>query len=232
MYVPRIASRQCLYVEPAIIYSWWAAIRTNALGLAAGCMCVWLVETFTLILCSSADLCTSSMASKLCSTLKTYGPKPKVFKLGEEGEEYMLGSEVGNYMRLFRGDLYKKYPGLWKRKMTQDERRHASEQIGYGYSTISSNVQIVKAVEVDDIISGNEEKYRASIGFDTVTHSSMERTPSLHHSGSTGDRRSSKKNSWISQIPSSSYHLDAVPCASPVARYKTNNKRIKSFPTW
>ena len=172
------------------------------------------------------------MATKLCSTLKTYGPKPKVFKLGEEGEEYMLGSEVGNYLRLFRGDLYKKYPGLWKRKMTQDERRHASEQIGYGYSTISSNVQIVKALEVEDIIAGNEEKYRASIGFDSVTHSSVERSSSLHHGGSTGDRRSSKKSSWISQIPSSSYHLDAVPCASPVARYKTNAKRIKSFPTW
>lgn len=170
------------------------------------------------------------MATKLCATLKTYGPKPKVFKLGEEGEEYMLGSEVGNYLRLFRGDLYKKYPGLWKRKMNQDERRHASEQIGYGYSNISSNVQIVKAVEVEDILSGTEEKYRSSIGFDSVSHSSVDRSSSLHHSGS--DRRGTKKSSWISQIPSSSYHLDAVPCASPVARYKTNAKRIKSFPTW
>ena len=170
------------------------------------------------------------MATKLCSTLKTYGPKPKVFKLGEEGEEYMLGSEVGNYLRLFRGDLYKKYPGLWKRKMNQDERRYASEQIGYGYSNISSNVQIVKAVEVEDILSGAEEKYRSSIGFDSVSHSSVDRSSSLHHSAS--DRRGTKKSSWISQIPSSSYHLDAVPCASPVARYKTNSKRIKSFPTW
>lgn len=48
------------------------------------------------------------MAGKLCATLKTYGPKPKVFRLGEEGEGYMLGSEVGNYLRLFRGDLYKR----------------------------------------------------------------------------------------------------------------------------
>lgn len=48
------------------------------------------------------------MAGKLCATLKTYGPKPKVFRLGEEGDGYMLGSEVGNYLRLFRGDLYKR----------------------------------------------------------------------------------------------------------------------------
>lgn len=170
------------------------------------------------------------MAAGLCTSLKTYGPKPKTFTLGEKGEEYMLGSEVGNFLRLFRGDLYKKYPGLWKRKTTQEERRLASAQIGYGYATISSNVHIVKALEVEDIIAGNDEKYRASLGFDTVTHASVERPPALHHAGSTGSR-SSKKNSWISQIPSSSFHLDAVPCASPISRCKTNTKRVKSFPT-
>lgn len=101
-------------------------------------------------------------------------PKAKDIHPGREGEEYMLGSEVGNFLRLFRGDLYKKYPGLWKRKTTQEERRLASAQIGYGYATISSNVHIVKALEVEDIIAGNDEKYRASLGFDTVTHASVE----------------------------------------------------------
>ena len=170
------------------------------------------------------------MASNLCTTLKTYGPKPKLFQLGENGDEYMLGSEVGNYLRLFRGDLYKKYPGLWKRKMTQEERRHASEQIGYGYATISSNVMIVKATEVDELLAGNDEKFRASVGFDSISHSSVERTPSFQHGGSSS--RGSKKNSWISQIPSSSFHLDAVPCATPVSHCKTNAKRVKSFPSW
>ncbi len=175
------------------------------------------------------------MASKLCTTLKSYGPKPKVFKLGDGAEELMLGSEVGNYLRLFRGDLYKKYPGLWKRKMTQEERRHASEQIGYGYATISSNVMIVKSSEVEELLSGNDDKYRSSVGFDTVSHASVERTPSfqLGSSGGAGSStRGSKKSSWISQIPSSSYHLDAVPCATPVTRSKTTAKRVKSFPTW
>ena len=62
-----------------------------------------------------------AMSKKMCSTLKTYGPKPKTFKLSEGDEMYMLGSEVGNYLRLFRGDLYKKYPGLWKRKMVGEK---------------------------------------------------------------------------------------------------------------
>lgn len=163
--------------------------------------------------------------------MKTYGPKPKSFKLGEGDEEYMLGSEVGNYLRLFRGDLYKKFPGLWKRKMTGEERRYAGEQIGYGYNNISTNVQIVKVSEVEEVLSGNDEKYRSSFGFDSVSHSSVDRASSSQHNNSANSR-TSKKSTWISQLPSSSYHLDAVPCATPITRFKTNSKKVKSFPTW
>ena len=52
--------------------------------------------------------------------MKTYGEKPIIFKFDndESQTEYMIGSEVGNYLRLFRGALYKKFPGkkqeLWK----------------------------------------------------------------------------------------------------------------------
>ena len=38
---------------------------------------------------------------------KTYGEKPVVFRFEENGEEYMIGSEVGNYLCLFQGALYK-----------------------------------------------------------------------------------------------------------------------------
>ena len=180
------------------------------------------------------------MASRtFCTTLKTYGPKPKSFRLSEDGEEYYLGSEVGNYLRMFRGDLYKKYPGLWKRKMSADERRVASEQIGYGYSNISSNVQIVRTTEVEEVLNGNDDKYRSSLSFDSI--SSSERNPPQLQStssvgGSTGGgggaNTRGKKGSWVSQIPSSSFHLDAVPCASPVGRFKISGKKVKSYPTW
>ena len=168
-----------------------------------------------------------TQADQLCTTMKTYGSKPRVFKL-EDGEEFMLGSEVGNYMRLFRGDLYKKYPSLWRRKMTAEERRLASEQIGYSYCNISSNVLLVKKTEVEEILNGLDDKYRVSSGFDSYAPS-VERSSS-HHSGAGG--RGSKKNSWLSQIPNYSYHLDAVPCATPINRCTVNAKKIKSFPTW
>ena len=182
------------------------------------------------------------MASRsYCTTLKTYGAKPKSFKLSEDGEEYYLGSEVGNYLRMFRGDLYKKYPGLWKRKMSADERRVASEQIGYGHSNISSNVQIVRTTQVEEVLNGNDEKFRSSLSFDSIGggHSGERNPAPLQATSSVGGvaggggvNTRGKKGSWVSQIPSSSFHLDAVPCASPVARFKISGKKVKSYPTW
>jgi len=32
-------------------------------------------------------------------------------------------SQVGNYLRLFRGSLYKRYPGMFRRTITNDERK-------------------------------------------------------------------------------------------------------------
>jgi hypothetical protein len=36
--------------------------------------------------------------------------------------------KVGNYLRLFRGTLYKKYPSLWRRVITLEERKWLIEQ--------------------------------------------------------------------------------------------------------
>ena len=35
---------------------------------------------------------------------------------------YMVGAEVGNYLRMFRGKLYKRFPGLERRTATDEER--------------------------------------------------------------------------------------------------------------
>lgn len=58
---------------------------------------------------------------------KTYGDKPVSFQLEDNGEFYCIGSEVGNYMRMFRGSLYKKYPGLTRRMLTNEERKKLAE---------------------------------------------------------------------------------------------------------
>ncbi|MEN2498207.1 MAG: SWI SNF, matrix associated, actin dependent regulator of chromatin, subfamily b, member 1 [Marteilia pararefringens] len=47
------------------------------------------------------------------------------FKLvnDDSGEIYCVGSEVGNLLSLTRGDLYKKFPLLWRRQCSVAERR-------------------------------------------------------------------------------------------------------------
>lgn len=64
---------------------------------------------------------------------------------------------MGNYLRLFRGSLYKKYPGMYRRSITNEERKKLVE-LGLSQHILASSVSLLKASEVDDIIEGNDEK--------------------------------------------------------------------------
>lgn len=102
-------------------------------------------------------------SKELAASLKTFGEKPESFVFtfddGTTGRFY-IGSEVGTYLRHFRGTLYKKYPSLWKRWLTQEERRKLI-QLGCAEQNLASNIIVLKASEVEEIIAGNEEKYKA-----------------------------------------------------------------------
>ena len=71
---------------------------------------------------------------------------------------YLSHTQVGNYLRLFRGSLYKKYPGMARRTLTNDERKRLIDN-GLGAHVLSSSVSLLKASEVEDIIEGNDDKY-------------------------------------------------------------------------
>ena len=80
--------------------------------------------------------------------LRCYGEKPIVFRLeGDDGTEYMIGSEVGNYLRLFRGALYKRYPGLTRKNLTTDERKKLVE-MGHSQHVQASSITLLLASEV------------------------------------------------------------------------------------
>uniref|UniRef100_A0A8C5Y260 SWI/SNF related BAF chromatin remodeling complex subunit B1 n=1 Tax=Microcebus murinus TaxID=30608 RepID=A0A8C5Y260_MICMU len=97
---------------------------------------------------------------------KTFGQKPVKFQLEDDGEFYMIGSEVGNYLRMFRGSLYKRYPSLWRRLATVEERKkivassHGKKTKpntkDHGYTTLATSVTLLK-----EILDGNDEKYKA-----------------------------------------------------------------------
>ncbi|XP_013068275.2 SWI/SNF-related matrix-associated actin-dependent regulator of chromatin subfamily B member 1-A-like [Biomphalaria glabrata] len=150
------------------------------------------------------------------SGIKTYGEKPKAFKIEEDGDSYYIGSEVGNYLRMFRGSLYKRYPSMWRRLITIDERKKLAS-MGYGHHSLATNITLLKANEVDEIINGCDEKYKAvALSSDT--------------SFITQTAKSKRGNSWVPTIPSSSHHLDAVPCSTHINRNRLSKTKIRTFP--
>jgi len=74
--------------------------------------------------------------------ISTFGEKPIVFKFEDDDEYYMIGSEVGNYLKLFRGSLYKKYPGLQRRNLTNEERRKLVE-MGHSQHVAASSITLM-----------------------------------------------------------------------------------------
>ena len=63
----------------------------------------------------------------------------------------MIGSQVGNSMNLVKGALYKRYPSLWRRYVTTEER----ELLSSLNITCSNQSMLVKANEIDDIAVDN-----------------------------------------------------------------------------
>jgi len=129
--------------------------------------------------------------------------------------------KVGNYLRLFRGSLYKRYPSLWRRMATADERKIISARSpDIGHSSLATNVSLLKASEVQDVYEGNDSSYRAASATNT-------------HADSTArdSNRSKRSGNWqVPALPNSSHHLDAVPCATNISHIPKPKKKIKTFP--
>jgi len=146
--------------------------------------------------------------------IRTYGDKPLTFQVEENGEYYCIGSEVGNYLRHFRGTLYKKYPGLYRRQITPEERRKVID-LGINQHLLAANVTLIRATEVEDIIEGNDDKFKA-VSVQAETPLPRESKPR-------------KANTpWVPSLANSS-HLDAVPQATPLNRNRIG-KKMRTFP--
>lgn len=148
--------------------------------------------------------------------LRTFGEKPKPFQIDDDGELYYVGSEVGNYLRMFRGSLYKRYPSLWRRQMSVDERKKLCQLLGFGQHSLASNITLLKASEVDEIFDGKDDKYKA------LTVSSDVSIPR--------DIKCKRSSGWVPTIPSSSHHLDAVPCSTLINRNRVSSNKIRTYP--
>ncbi|VDD80638.1 unnamed protein product [Mesocestoides corti] len=215
------------------------------------------------------------------STLR-YGEKPIEFQLETDGEFYYLASEVGRYLRLFRGELLKRYPNLWKRLATPEERE---KLVAMGLATpiTALNATILRAIEVDELIGGGEDRFKSFEGFSgtglngtvnsiapsairpNLANSSASASGGAFGSATTtagivgaGDAlgqasgtpvkagantnisrgANSLSGRWVSSVPNTSFHLDSVPCPTPIgagasaARSRSNKttSKVSSFP--
>ncbi|CAF3768334.1 unnamed protein product [Rotaria sordida] len=147
------------------------------------------------------------------SLIKTYGERPTPFQFPGNQEKMYIGSEVGNYLRLFRGTLYKKYPSLWRRVVTPDERKWLIE-LGCLESSLPTNLILLHASEVDELLIGHDEKYRAL-------------TMNTDFAITRSDK--SKRSTWSSTFATDSHNLETVPSATPINRNRTATKK-KTFP--
>ncbi|CAG09649.1 unnamed protein product, partial [Tetraodon nigroviridis] len=165
---------------------------------------------------------------------KTFGQKPLKFQLEDGGDFYMIGSEVGNYLRMFRGSLYKRYPSLWRKLASVEERKkivelsHGRQTLirtdmcrfwgsDHGYTQLATSVTLLKASEVEEILDGNDEKYKAV---------SISTEPPAY----LREQKAKRNSQWVPTLPNSSHHLDAVPCSTTINRSRLGRDKKRTFP--
>ncbi|KAK6316345.1 SWI/SNF-related matrix-associated actin-dependent regulator of chromatin subfamily B member 1-A isoform X2 [Coregonus clupeaformis] len=142
---------------------------------------------------------------------KTFGQKPIKFQLEQDGDFYMVGSEVGNYLRMFRGSLYKRYPSLSRRLASVEERKKIVA------SSHATSVTLLKASECEEIFEGNDEKYKAV---------SISTEPPAY----LREQKAKRNSQWVPTLPNSSHHLDAVPCSTTINRNRMGRDKKRTFP--
>ncbi|KAK3084767.1 hypothetical protein FSP39_018532 [Pinctada imbricata] len=106
---------------------------------------------------------------------------------------------------------------MWRRLLTVEERKKIAS-LNTGAPSLATNITLLKAFEVDDILEGNDEKYKSV---------SISGDPTITVNQSFKQKRTS---TWVPTVPSSSHHLDAVPCATPINRNRLSKKQVRTFP--
>ncbi|CAJ0914203.1 unnamed protein product, partial [Mesorhabditis belari] len=152
-----------------------------------------------------------------------YGPRPQSFDLEDGGERYYIGFEIGHYLKLARGTFYKKYPLLWKRVATMEEKGRI-KSINASPAFLAANIMLVRQTEIDEVLAGKDEKYKG-IGGQSTPRAEGEFTSS---------KPNPPKTPVISgligrNVVSGSHHLEAVPASHPSAYGRGKCKQIETI---
>lgn len=156
----------------------------------------------------------------------------------------MVGAEVGNYLRMFRGKLYKRFPGMTHRTATEDEREEIKKVLKVSgdpnHASLPASVSLLRADEVVEIMAGRGAEYKApGIGKADAAETEVENYASLQQpvpeTPSKIVQQVGKKSSLVGSAGASSgshtaHHLDAVPMSTPCINVPKSQKRIRTFP--
>lgn len=182
------------------------------------------------------------------------GPLPPKYEMELNcGEYYFVGSEVGAYLRLYRGMLYKTYPALWRMLCSPKQRQHLISQAKDPYQmSLMSNITIVKYSEILEIMNGKGDHYRAAtpktiirgetLNFKFPTPVVKKIDPPAGHRGrsSRSTRKKEQEELQQAQIESATnwnnntirHHLYPIPFNTEVRHYSNEKKKLRTFPSF
>jgi len=119
---------------------------------------------------------------------------------------------------------------LTRRTLTTDERKRLFD-IGLGKYATVSQVTLLLASEVDEIIDGNEDPYkRAGPAANEAMDFLDDSRPSKSHAAKEPKTRQAGHHHLGGQGVSYSIHLDPVPQATQISRVRADKQRRRMFP--
>jgi len=167
----------------------------------------------------------------------TYGKEPVQIQLQGDDTVYVIGSEVGNYLRMFRGKLYKRFPGLYRRTATDEEREYIKKTSSDpNHANLPSSVSLMKASEVEEVMAGRGGRYRHSNKVEAIeeVEEKVENYASMQSAVPGNSTPNIGRRSSLAPIPqtntSVAQHLDPVPLTTPCLIYAKNKKKVRSYP--
>ena len=90
---------------------------------------------------------------------------PTVYRFPGDDETYMIGSEVGSRLDLYKGALYKKFPKLWRRVVTKEEKKILAE-LGVNNRVLANwELMCIRASDGEAILRGEGLKFKGPGGF-------------------------------------------------------------------
>lgn len=87
---------------------------------------------------------------------------PTTYQFEGDDEKYMIGSEVGSCLNLYKGALYKRFPKLWRRVITKKEKKVLAD-LGVNNRVLANwEVMFIKASEGESILKGQASELKGT----------------------------------------------------------------------